>query len=196
MYSEIFALNQRELGKDFEKILAKVYYKQKFSVDTVGFKVFYYHLTDEEWEKLLSNKELKIIHLTRKNRLRTIISLDMAFMTNKWSSEGLENKNNHKKKVVIDTNTLLTRLEEIENYESIMRARISNHKVIEIEYETLTTNPDYVFSQLGEFIGVNDVDPKRINLKKQNPGKVEDLVENYAEVFNILESTKFSSYLD
>src|SRR5512139_3647598 len=68
MYHEIFASHNREVGKDFEKILSTLYQYESKSTRLVGFKVFYNHLTDEEWEKLVRRRDLKVIHLTRRNR--------------------------------------------------------------------------------------------------------------------------------
>src|ERR671923_162996 len=86
MYHELFASHNREVGKDFEKILSTIYQYESKSTRLVGFKVFYNHLTDEEWEKLVRRKDLRVIHLTRRNRLRTVISLEIAFKTGQWTN--------------------------------------------------------------------------------------------------------------
>jgi hypothetical protein len=81
MYDEIFAGHNREIGKDFERIFANLYKKQSKQIKLIGFKLFYYHLTEQEWNKFFSHDEFLIIHLVRKNKLRTIISLELAFKT-------------------------------------------------------------------------------------------------------------------
>src|SRR5215212_7728464 len=86
MYHEIFAAHNRTVGKDFEKIFSTIYQYESKSTGLVGFKVFYNHLTDQEWQKLAARKDLKVIHLTRRNRLRTVISLEIAFKTGQWTN--------------------------------------------------------------------------------------------------------------
>ncbi len=80
MYHEVFAIRNRKLaGKDFNQIFPMMFRKEDKNIKAVGFKLFYDHLTKDEWEKFLLYKDLKIIHLTRENCLRTIVSLDIAF---------------------------------------------------------------------------------------------------------------------
>src|SRR6266498_3783032 len=61
MYHEIFAAHNRQVGTDFEKILSTVFQYESRSIQMVGFKVFYNHLTEGEWNKLLARDDLKII---------------------------------------------------------------------------------------------------------------------------------------
>src|SRR5215208_234320 len=84
MYHEIFASHNREVGRDFEKILSTVYQYESKSTKIVGFKVFYNHLTEDEWEEFVAHRDVRVIHLTRQNRLRTVISLEIAFKTGQW----------------------------------------------------------------------------------------------------------------
>jgi len=92
MNHELFVAHNREIGKNFDAIMSRAFRMESKSITTVGFKLFYYHLTDGEWTKFLSFKDILIIHLTRRNRLRTIVSLDIAFKTDQWSSRDRRKK--------------------------------------------------------------------------------------------------------
>lgn len=83
LHNEIFAAHNRTIGNDFDRIFASVFRKEMEHITAVGCKIFYYHLTDDEWTKFLSKKNFRIIHLVRQNRLRTIVSLDIAFQSGK-----------------------------------------------------------------------------------------------------------------
>ncbi len=194
VYDEIFAAHNREIGKDYEKILSVLFRKQLRSIKVVGFKLFYYHLSEDEWEKFLSNENIKIIHITRKNTLKTIISLDIAFMTGQWHTSLLRSKAQNKK-IVIDVNTLLNRLEQIQAYEETARARFKDRPVLEVAYESLVKNPVDEFKRIGAFLNVNDIDPNKIVLKKQNPEKLDELIVNYREVAQLLANTKYANLL-
>src|SRR5215218_10885959 len=91
MYHEIFADHNRQVGKDFDRVFSTVFQPESKATKMVGFKVFYNHLTAEEWQKFLTCKDLKIIHLIRRNRLRTVISLEIAFKTGQWTQSGKVN---------------------------------------------------------------------------------------------------------
>ena len=194
MYHEIFASHNREIGKDFDKILSMLYQNESRSTRMVGFKVFYNHLTDEEWKKLVARDELKIIHLTRRNRLRTIISLEIAFKTGQWTKAG-HSGDPKEKRVTLDPWKLLKRLEQIEEGEAATRARFCDRQILEIVYENLVQAPDDTFASVSTYLGVDGIDPGRIRLKRQNPESLRQLIVNYDEVESTLQGTRFAEYL-
>jgi len=163
----------------------------------VGFKLFYEHLTMDEWEKFLSHKYLRIIHLTRKNRLKTIVSLDIAFKTNQWSlSANDKNKQLVEKRILLNTSTLIDRLEQIQEYETFIRDGFKDRHILEVVYEKLTTEPEETFQYIGAFLGVDDIELGKITLTKQNPESLEQLIVNYDEVYELLKNTKYAPHLN
>ena len=194
MYHEIFASHNREVGKDFEKILSTVYQYESRLTRLVGFKIFYNHLTEDEWNKLVTYRDLRIIHLTRKNRLRTVISLEIAFKTGQWTQSGGSEKPKEKR-VTLEPLKLLKRLEQIEEGEAATRARFCDRKMLEIVYEDLVRSPDDMFGYVSTYLGVNGLDPGKIRLKRQNPESLSQLIVNYDEVESVLRNTRFEEYL-
>ncbi len=194
MYHEIFASHNREVGKDFEKILSMIYRYESKSIKTVGFKVFYNHLTDQEWKKLLALNDLKVIHLTRRNRLRTVISLEIALKTGKWTNSG-KSSGLQGKRLTLDPENLLKRLESIEAGEAQTRARFCDRPMLEIVYEDLVQSPREGFAVVSAFLGVDGIDPGKIRLKQQNPEGLDQLIVNYDEVEAVLKTSRFAEYL-
>lgn len=196
-YHEIFADHNRAIGKDFEKVLSQVYRKESKDTQLVGFKLFYNHLTDEEWAKFLQHEEFRIIHLTRANRLRTIVSLDIAFKTDEWTRSSPSKGNQlDKKRITLDTSKLIGRLEKIQAQEELARKRFSGRPMLEVVYEELVRIPNEIFKQAEDFLGVNDIDFTRIKIMKQNTEKLDQLIVNYDEVFQCLKNSQFASYMD
>lgn len=195
MYHEIFAGHNRKIGENFQPILSTLYQKQLQSIKLVGFKLFYYHLTEQEWNNFLSYDNFLIIHLIRKNKLRTIISLDIAFKTNQWSTVK-KNEKSSSKKIYLEPNKLIKRIEKIEDYEKLTRKRFQTKSFLEISYEDLITNPESVFSQISNYLSIYDIDYKKNKLKKQNTEAIQDLVINYEEIVDLLVNTRFSHYLN
>lgn len=194
MYHEIFASHNREVGKDFDKVLSTVFQYESKSIRLIGFKVFYNHLTEDEWKKLRALKDLKIIHLTRRNRLRTVISLEIAFKTGQWTKSGHSGQP-QEKRVTLDPLKLIRRLEQIEEGEAVTRSRFSDRQILEIVYEEMVQSPREVFSAVGAFLGVDGIDPDQIRLKRQNPESLEQLIINYDQVESVLRNTRFAKYL-
>jgi LPS sulfotransferase NodH len=194
MYHEIFASHNREIGQDFDRILSTVFQRESKSTEIVGFKVFYNHLTEEEWEKLRACRELKIIHLTRRNRLRTVISLEIAFKTGQWT-KSTHSGGPREKQVRLDPARLTQRLEQIEEGEAATRIRFADRATLEVVYEELIQAPLKVFESVGAYLGVNGLDPGKIKLKRQNPESLQQLISNYDQVAAALKNTRFAEYL-
>jgi len=194
VYHEIFASHNREVGRDFEKILSTIYQPESKSTKMVGFKVFYNHLTDDEWKKLVAHNDLKVFHLTRRNRLRTVISLEIAFKTGQWT-QAKNSAAPKEKRVTLDPLQLIKRLTQIEEGEAATRVRFCERPMLEIVYEELVQSPQEAFASVSAFLGVGGIDPGKIRLKRQNPERLEQLIVNYDEVESILKNTRFAEYL-
>jgi LPS sulfotransferase NodH len=198
IYHEVFAKRNRALvGKDFDQIFPMVFQKESRNIKAVGFKLFYDHLTRDEWKNFLSRKYFRVIHLTRENRLRTIVSLDIAFKTDQWSASANDkNKQLVEKRILLDTSKLIDRLEQIQDYERFTRDRFKDRHILEVVYEKLTTKPVEIFQYIGKYLGVDDIDPGKITMTKQNPESLEQLIVNYDEVYELLKNTKYAPHLN
>jgi LPS sulfotransferase NodH len=197
MYHEIFADHNRRVGEDFDRVFSTVFQPESKSTKVVGFKVFYNHLTNDEWQKFLTCKDLKIIHLTRRNRLRTVISLEIAFKTGQWTKSGKGNPGESKeKRLKLDPSKLIKRLEQIEAGETTTRARFRDRKILEVVYEDLVRSPQPVFDSISTYLGVEGIDPNKIRLRRQNPETLQQLIINYDEVDAALRNTRFAEYLN
>jgi LPS sulfotransferase NodH len=197
MYHEVFAKRNRELvGKDFDRIFPMVFQKETNNIKAVGFKLFYDHLSRDEWEYFLSHEYIRIIHLMRENRLRTIVSLDIAFKTDQWSaSVNDKDKQLTEKRILLDTSKLIDRLEQIQDYESFIRDSFKDRHILEVVYEKLTTKPRETFQYIGAYLDVDDIDLSKITIIRQNPESLEQLIVNYDDVYQVLKDTKFAEYL-
>lgn len=195
MFDEIFAGHSREPGKDFDLIYATLFNQQPQSIKHVGFKLFYYHFTNEEWNKFLKSKCFKIIHLTRRNYLRTLVSLDIAFKTNEWIHTKTEEKTNEKE-IHLKPEKVIQRINYIKQQEELCKKRFKDWELIEVVYEDLAGNPELEFKRIGDFLNIPDINISKIHLKKQNPEPVSRLIKNYDEIANVLQATIFSYCLE
>lgn len=197
MYHEIFADHNRRVGKDFDRVFSTVFQPESKSTKIVGFKVFYNHLTEEEWQKFLACRDLKIIHLIRRNRLRTVISLEIAFKTGQWTKSVKGNSGGlTEKRLRLDPSKLIKRLEQIEEGEATARARFRDRQILEVVYEELVQSPKSGFEAAGAYLGVDGIDPSRIRLRRQNPETLQQLIINHDEIEAALRNTRFAEYLN
>jgi LPS sulfotransferase NodH len=165
-------------------------------IKAVGCKIFYYHLTDEEWTKLASHKGLKILHIMRRNRLRTIVSLEIARRTDRWAqTEASSRFDPIEKEVRLETSNLVTRLDQIATDERLIRERFEDQFMYEVYYEDLVADPISRFEDVTKFLEVQQIDVGKIKLRKQNPEPLSVLISNYKSVRALLQKTKYESYL-
>jgi LPS sulfotransferase NodH len=195
MFHEIFADHNRQLGTNFDQIISSLYGKKEKRVKQVGVKIFYYRLTENEWAKFMTHNEFKIIHLVRLNRLRTIISLEIALKTDQWVATPFSNRHPKDKSVSIDTSTLIEQIEKIDYFEKITRERFKDLQFLEVAYEDITGNPQDEFKKIESFLSLRNIDPGAIRHKKQNPESLRDLISNYDEVEQVLIGTPHEIYL-
>ena len=178
VHGEIFSKHKKN---EYDRIYSVLFDRQPRRISHVGCKIFYYHLSDSEWGKFSKESSFKIIHLVRKNYLRTVVSLAIAGKTNEW----LNRKNNVSigdKRVELDPKDVVKKIDNIVRQEALTRSRFQNREIIEVAYEELTANPEEEFKRIGEYLDVSGINVSMIPLKKQNPEPLEELIVNYAEV--------------
>jgi hypothetical protein len=79
----------RELKGTFvDRVMNKIYSRYPRFVKAVGCKIFYHHPVDDKsgavWDRLTRMEDLYVIHLKRKNILRTVLSHEIAKLTDTW----------------------------------------------------------------------------------------------------------------
>ena len=200
-----FNPDYKRLQPDFEKIknintldnfLAKV--NKKYN----GFKHLWYSLDEEYNQHLLKNKDYKIIFLTRKNILKSIISLRIALKTDIWSTRNTER---HKKIILnnefdpIPIRVLKEGIKKIKESRKFYRQFLKKNNLpfFEITYEELyglevpLDKKVEKIQEIFDFLGYERVtDPKILDEIKNslNPEKrkINDF-ETYLKIPNIFE---------
>jgi len=182
--------------KNCDQIYKEIFPKKSNKI--VGFKLFYYHPNDSEdksiWNTLKNNQSIKIIHLQRKNLLRSHISRLIAGKTENWASTQAKETGLKEKQIHIDTEKLLSDFETTNNYIKETNEAFKNHRTIEIFYEDLVNDRKKTIKRISNFLEVEDMDLKS-NLKKQNQEKIKEIVLNYEELYECLINTKHSHML-
>lgn len=194
MYHEIFAPHYRKATTTFKTRSSVLYNRQPTFVDSLGVKIFYSHLSTNEWVELLERRDFRYLHLTRKNRLKTVISLTIAKTTDQWTNTNRQT-NSIKPKVRLNENHLIGQLNELASRERRFRQQFSETEILELSYEELTKNPAETLSRASNFLSLDAIDHDNIPLKKQNSEAISDLIENYEEVARLLRGTEYENFL-
>jgi LPS sulfotransferase NodH len=178
------------------QIWNKIYRKRPKSVNWVGFKLFYFHpwqSNDHQvWDFLEADKNVLIVHLTRRNILRSYVSKQIGLKTRKWT----ENINRpheiseEEKKVKLDPEACRENFESISGYIEQTEKRFKDHKIIPVVYEDLDKDKQTIMDRIYKNLGVANFKVATY-MKKQNPEKLEDLIVNYSDLKREFSGTKW-----
>lgn len=177
----------REIGDTcVDDILQNIYTLYPDFIKAVGFKIFYHHPIDDKsgriWTTLNELKDVHIIHLKRRNILRTVLSKKIADLTDTWvNKNGNRNDASNSKKVLLSEDELYKAFERTRAWESEYEEKLRSRPLIDVYYEDIVAGPKEEFRKITDFLGLQPVSPKT-KLKKQNPEKMNDLIVNYEEL--------------
>jgi LPS sulfotransferase NodH len=155
------------------------------NISAVGFKIFYHHAQKDSrkkvWSYLRENKEIKIIHLKRRNMLERYLSLKIAQNTNQWRL-GKEDKVEQK------AITLTIPFEELaQNFEETKSDQINfdklflGNKIIDIFYENLSNSFDAEINRIQNFLDI-ECESLIPMTKRQRSKSLSETILNYQEL--------------
>lgn len=195
--------NQTNLINNKETIFnyLDIYYSKSFKC--IGFKLML-----NQTKRLpfvldyLKSRSLRIIKVVRENVLYTYVSRLRAQNTSVFHSTQLKSEeefmNLSKTKIYIPTDSLIENLDSIskENQELDESVQSLGVNYITVSYNQLMENNPSKFDKILSFLEVKKKNELFSNLKKVSPSELENSIENYNEVKQILEKSKYSSFLD
>jgi LPS sulfotransferase NodH len=160
-----------------------IFKKYPVKISAVGFKIFYYHAQDDSrkavWEYLKNNEYLRVIHIKRKNILKTYLSRKRAEMTDDWANIS-GNKKDYPA-VFLDYEECLRNFTSTRTWESQYDLFFDNHQKIDLYYENLARDYDREMNRVWELLGV-DYEPVKPNTYKQATKPLSIAISNYFEL--------------
>jgi len=147
-------------------------------IRAVGFKYFYQY-DDKSWGGSLMDhvktQGYRIIHLKRRDRLRTVMSYLMARETGHWSYRG------NQPVVRLEPGEVIDSLEMLRIWEDKFDHEIEDQAVLTIFYEDLDTTPNKVLDEVQVFL---QIPPRHLTtvLNRQHGHSLEGVVSNYKKI--------------
>jgi len=195
--TELFQNASRD---SFESVLNDIFKSYPIPIKAVGFKIFYYHPINGDgtalWEKLVAMKDLHVIHLKRRNILRTMISRKIAAQKDSWTAfEAKDQAGQATKRVTFTPAELTEGFEQTRSWEEEGERMFKEHPLLTLYYEDLAESPEKIFQNITEFLGLDYQTPKTF-FQKQNPEKTSDLLGNYIDLKDHFAETPWSSFFN
>jgi len=171
-------------------------YAQRPDIDAAGFKLMYSQLqVSRPLVPFLVLRRVRVIHLIRRNALDVVLSKEAGAarqgVLHARSGQTLEAV-----RIRLRTDDLLERMTAHEREVESARSRFQRIGLpyCEVVYEDLVRDEESGFASLFQFLGVT-AEPVSSALQKVNPTSHEELIENYGEVRDALEGTRFAPQL-
>lgn len=171
--------------------------KSQQNIQASGFKIIYPGQFDR-WSNFRyywRTHNFKVISLIRHNLLRKYVSSKIANVEDTWSAQ------KHRGKVVsinIDISDLNRQIIRFETIYKLIDSLTIEFRGIKISYEELSTNKEACLQKISDHLGTKDFNLETLSTKtvKQNPAKLDELIENYDEVCGALNHTQYEWFLD
>ncbi|MBE7443828.1 MAG: sulfotransferase domain-containing protein [Planctomycetia bacterium] len=194
-YQSLISLMQSNPVGFLEK---KVFRKFPKRILAVGFKLFYYHAQDNSrkavWPYLKDQKDLKIIHLTRINTLKLILSLKKAFKSNRWTD--IAGQGQEEDFVVsLDYKECLHEFTWSEEVKKQYDIYFEDSPKIDVFYENLSKNYNDEIRRVQEFLGIN-YEVARPSTYQQSKQPLSKSISNYFELKEKFKRTPWEKFFE
>ena len=184
------------LRQDPVKFLdAKVFGRYPSAIRAVGFKLFYYHARNGHkaavWPYLQDRTEIRIVHLKRRNLLRTHLSRQRAAVTDQWVNTSGQPDSGVV--VRLDYEECLKDFVQTRTSEEESDRAFADHPIFHLEYETLVGDYGAEIRSLQDFLGLEPraVTPSTFQQTRQPLSAV---IANYAELREKFAGTQWAEF--
>lgn len=180
-----------------EFLETKLWKKFPKHISAVGFKIFYTHAQEENWRSvwhhLRDQKELKVIHLKRKNILKTYISLKKAQKTGRWRNAN--NAQEEKVLLTLDYNDCLNRFTRTRAFEEQFDKFFEDHQVFQVLYEDLARDSQREMEHILQFLRIQH-EAVRPLIYKQSNQPPSEIISNYSELKEQFKNTPWQEFFE
>jgi len=176
----------------------------------VGVKFLYYQLEPEyarRWNVpdipsllpvLEQRKDLRIIHLKRRNLLATLASWKLAQKTRRWRQPGSGQESHRGStdgaiRVNLSYDECRDEFAQTEEWQRYYDSAFAEHPFVEMYYEDLVADRRGEMARALGLLGLEDRDLQS-PLRKQNTRRLEDVVENFAELRQRFAQTPYADF--
>jgi len=174
-----------------------VFRKYPLEIGAVGFKLFYYHAQDNlarpAWDYLKAHTEIHVLHIKRRNMLRTHLSRKRAELTDSWTN--VDGSREKEPTVTLAYADCLADFERTSVWEGDFDAFFAAHPKLEVIYEDLDAAPSEQLDRIQEFLSLRKR-PLHPGTHKQSSLPLSQAIANYAELKEQFHGTPWESFFD
>jgi len=166
-------------------------------IQAFGFKIFYYHAQSEPWNRiwtrLRDDPDLRVLHMKRRNILRTHLSRARAARSDRWVQ--LSQEDVAEAPIRLDPEECRRDFEKTRLWETEFDRFFAGHAILQIEYEALSEDYRAQAARAQEFLGVTmrELVPQTF---KQSTEPLSTAISNYEELKRRFQGTAWASFFE
>jgi LPS sulfotransferase NodH len=174
-----------------------IFRKLSQNTEACGFKIFYYHAQEEPkkriWKRLRELDDIRVIHVKRRNILRTHLSREKAVRSNQWVS--LSNERRDDLPISLNYEECLNAFIQTKKWEQEYDAFFQESAIREIYYEDLIENTTREMAEVQEFLGLS-IEPVAPQTYQQSSAPISNAIENYSELKVRFQDTEWAYFFE
>ena len=167
-------------------------------VRAVGFKLFYYHAQEapfsDVWTRIVGDRNMRIIHLMRRNILAQFASLKLAHQTQVWSAT--RKTAARTEPIRLTPEECRRHFEHVRHYERECDALFGDHQKLSIYYEDLVRTKEAEMMRVLDFLRVRAEPGSNTKLVRQRTVPLSKAIANFSELCAAFRNSEWEAFCE
>ncbi len=146
------------------------------------------------WGEIGRQPDIKIVYITRANKLAKLVSNKNAKSTNVWQ-EYSESQKPAERTVHVTRGMLLDAIEDEQKERLILRTMYQTHAIIDVNYEEMLSDNQASWMRICGFIGISPAAPIDGTLKQRRI-PLSRAISNFKDLSESLRGTQYEAWLN
>lgn len=177
----------------------EVFRKFPRNITAVGFKIFYHQAKGDSresvWNFLKDKKDIKVIHLKRKNILKRLLSMKKAYVTGQWAKRNKDSESHDNIRISLTYDECLKEFTNIRHNQIKYDDFFADHQKIDLLYEDLAHDYENEIRRVQNFLGV-EYEILCPSTYKQSSQSLSQEISNYFELKEKFQDTPWESFFE
>jgi len=160
-------------------------------IDTKYSRDGLYERFGKTWDHLINDTGIRIIHLKRRNKLQSLVSLKTAYQNNEWMN--YTGKTGDRPTIEVGYEECCRYFTRMEEYEDKHSRLFAAHDMLDLYYEDLVADKDAELGRVLDFLQLPSI-PLFTRLHKQNAYPLNDVIVDYPVLKNMFDDTRWHMF--
>jgi len=174
---------------------AEVFRRWPRRYEAIGFKLFYYHARErrfsEVWNYLRDDRDVRVVHMRRRNILKQYLSLRIAHATDVWS---VTTTPVHEPAAIrLDAEECGRHFKFVRDAEAACARIFEYHHVLDVFYEELAEHQDRAMASVQDFLGLRR-EKLRTTLVRQRKPALPRAIANFEDLRGAFIGTQWEPF--